>query len=78
MISETAEILMLKRAECNSAMIFVLRISRRLLLAYVYAIRKVATKMQIRRVITSIGASAGYGFRESRIGGVLFVVPDLY
>lgn len=56
------------------------RISRRHLQAYVYviAIRKAATKMQIRRVITSVGASAGYSFRGSEIAGVLFVVPDRY
>jgi len=34
--------------------------------------------MQIHSVITSVDASAGYSFHESRIGEVLFVVPDPY
>jgi len=32
--------------------------------------------MQISRLITSLGASAGYSFRGSGISGVLFVVPE--
>lgn len=82
MTSEIVEILMLNRVECKVCRvlphirILFYCISCRFLQAYVYviAIRKIVTKMQIRRIIT---AQAWYNFHGSGISEAPFVVRPI-